>query len=242
MAGTAAGDDIAGILAFRLKTLQIRGALDAAQRTPQLGEAPGAAAEVTREPAVATLDHVDETRRRPTKWTDAASPVRVGEVRSRGREPGFEDGPKGRIGEERHRRGVQAARRFDASIADALTARQQRLGPERTRVPRAGQPLQRGGARGIERGDGLHGVAEQVFEVCGVQRWPSLGGERDTAPPRLTASLRAPGEALRRRRVRRPAREQLAIRREARRERAPTCENVAPRVTQTDHAAPLSRG
>src|SRR5947208_13602606 len=98
MAGTAAGDDIAGILAFRLKTLQIRGALDAAQRTPQLGEAPGAAAEVTREPAVATLDHVDETRRRPTKRTDAASPGRGGEVRSRRPQPGLEAGPEGRRG------------------------------------------------------------------------------------------------------------------------------------------------
>src|SRR5262245_2177030 len=195
---------------------------------------------MTCEPTVTALDDVDESRGRAAERTHTASPIDSLEVRLHRRQPRFQRWTQRRVCEKRHRRGVEAARRFDATVADSVAAWQERVGPNRAGIPRSSEALERGSARWIDGGDVFHGGAEQLFSVVAVERRRCLGRQRHAARPALATALRRPRQSRWWRIPSAPALEHLAVRREARRQRAPPLEEISPRLAEISHASPLN--
>ena len=111
---------------------EVLGAVDAAERAAQLGEGPGAAAEMTGQPPPAVLDDVGEPGWTAAERTDAERPPPSGRCSRTRRVQRLEGGSQPeRWPARRHDVGGKPARLFDGAGADAAAHGQERGGPTR---------------------------------------------------------------------------------------------------------------
>src|SRR4051812_5229056 len=140
----AAGGDQVALLPrlLRGEPHLVGGAVDAAEGTAQLGEGPGARAEVAGQAAAAVLDDVDESGRAAAERADPERPRVLRKVIARGCEQRLERGAQARAGDKRERAGAEAGDALRART-DAPARRQQGCGAHGATVPRRRERLQR---------------------------------------------------------------------------------------------------